>query len=128
MNQLFIAFAALGSVMALIFAVFMAKRALSFSEGNDQMKKIASFIRKGANAYLRRQYSVVAIFFVCMFVVLCVMAAFGFLTWFVPFAFVTGGFFSGMSGFIGMKIATASNSRTANACQKSLNSGLKVAF
>ena len=128
MNQLFIAFAALGSVMALIFAVFMAKRALSFSEGNDQMKKIASFIRKGANAYLRRQYSVVAIFFVCMFVVLCAMAAFGFLTWFVPFAFVTGGFFSGMSGFIGMKIATASNSRTANACQKSLNSGLKVAF
>ena len=128
MNQLFIVFAALGSIMALVFAVCMAKRALSFSEGTDQMKKIASFIRKGANAYLRRQYSVVIVFFACMFVVLCVMAAFGFLTWFVPFAFVTGGFFSGLSGFVGMKIATASNARTANACQSSLNSGLKVAF
>ena len=124
MDQLFIIFAALGSIMALVFAVCMAKRALSFSEGNDTMKKIASFIRKGANAYLRRQYSVVAVFFVCMFVVLCVMAALGFLTWFVPFAFITGGFFSGLSGFVGMKIATASNARTANACQSSLNSGL----
>ena len=128
MDQLFIIFAALGSILALVFAVCMAKRALSFSEGNDTMKKIASFIRKGANAYLRRQYSVVAVFFVCMFVVLCVMAALGFLTWFVPFAFITGGFFSGLSGFVGMKIATASNARTANACQSSLNSGLKVAF
>ena len=128
MDQLFIIFAALGSIMALVFAVCMAKRALSFSEGNDTMKKIASFIRKGANAYLRRQYSVVAVFFVCMFVVLCVMAALDFLTWFVPFAFITGGFFSGLSGFVGMKIATASNARTANACQSSLNSGLKVAF
>ena len=128
MDQLFIVFAALGSIMALVFAVCMAKRALSFSEGNDTMKRIASFIRKGANAYLRRQYSVVAVFFVCMFVVLCVMAALGFLTWFVPFAFITGGFFSGLSGFVGMKIATASNARTANACQSSLNSGLKVAF
>ena len=128
MNQLFIVFAALGSIMALVFAVCMAKRALSFSEGSDTMKKIASFIRKGANAYLRRQYSVVCVFFVCMFVILCVMAALGFLTWFVPFAFLTGGFFSGLSGFVGMKIATASNARTANACQSSLNSGLKVAF
>ena len=128
MNQLFIVFAALGSISALLFAVFMARRALSFSEGNDRMKKIASFIRDGANAYLRRQYSVVIIFFLFMFVVLCVMAALKLLTWFVPFAFVTGGFFSGLSGFVGMKIATASNARTANACQTSLNSGLKVAF
>ena len=128
MNQLFIVFAALGSVSALLFAVFMARRALSFSEGNDRMKKIASFIRDGANAYLRRQYSVVIVFFGFMFVILCVMAALKLLTWFVPFAFVTGGFFSGLSGFVGMKIATASNARTANACQTSLNSGLKVAF
>ncbi len=128
MNQYFIIFSALGSVCALLFAVFMAKRALSYSEGTDQMKKIASFIRQGANAYLRRQYSVVLVFFVCMFAILCVMAALQFLTWFVPFAFITGGFFSGLSGFVGMKIATASNARTANACRESLNSGLKVAF
>ena len=128
MNQLFIVFSALGSILALLFAVFMARRALSFSEGNDKMKKIASFIRDGANAYLRRQYSVVIVFFAFMFVVLCVMASLKLLTWFVPFAFVTGGFFSGLSGFVGMKIATASNARTANACQTSLNSGLKVAF
>ena len=128
MNQYFIIFSALGSICALLFAVFMAKRALSFSEGTDRMKKIASFIRQGANAYLRRQYSVVLVFFACMFVILCLMAALHFLTWFVPFAFISGGFFSGLSGFVGMKIATASNSRTANACRESLNSGLKVAF
>ena len=128
MNQYFIIFSALGSICALLFAVFMAKRALSFSEGTDRMKKIASFIRQGANAYLRRQYSVVLVFFACMFAILCLMAALHFLTWFVPFAFISGGFFSGLSGFVGMKIATASNSRTANACRESLNSGLKVAF
>ena len=128
MSQYFIIFSALGSICALLFAVFMAKRALSFSEGTEQMQKIASFIRQGANAYLRRQYSVVLVFFACMFAILCVMAALQFLTWFVPFAFITGGFFSGLSGFVGMKIATASNARTANACRESLNSGLKVAF
>ena len=128
MNQYFIVFSALGAVLALLFAVFMAKRALSVSEGTDRMKKIASFIRDGANAYLRRQYTVVIIFFGVMFVVLCIMAALGFLTWFVPFAFVTGGFFSGLSGFVGMKIATASNARTANACRTGLNAGLRVAF
>ena len=63
-----------------------------------------------------------------MFVVLCIMAATGMLTWFVPFAFVTGGFFSGLSGFIGMRIATKANCRTANACRTSLNRGLRVAF
>lgn len=128
MSELFIVFAALGSIGALLFAVCMAKRALSEDEGTDLMKKISSFIRTGANAYLHRQYTVVIIFFACMFVVLCVMAGLGFLTWFVPFAFVSGGFFSGLSGYVGMKIATASNSRTANACQKGLNAGLRVAF
>ena len=128
MSQLFILFAALGSIGALAFAVLMAKRALSVDEGTDLMKKIASFIRAGAKAYLHRQYTVVIIFFGCMFCVLCVMAAMGFLTWFVPFAFVTGGFFSGLSGYVGMKIATASNARTANACRQGLNAGLRVAF
>lgn len=118
----------LGAVIALIFAAVTAKKVLKFSEGTEQMQKIAKSIRAGANAYLKRQYSVVAIFFGGMFVLLCIMAACKLLTWFVPFAFVTGGFFSGLSGFIGMKIATLANSRTANACRQGLNSGLRVAF
>ncbi|OGO81704.1 MAG: sodium-translocating pyrophosphatase, partial [Clostridiales bacterium GWC2_40_7] len=98
------------------------------SEGTDKMKSIALAIRKGANAYLKRQYTGVALFFAAMFVILFVLAFLDYLTFFVPFAFITGGFFSGLSGFIGMKIATAANSRTANASRKSLNSGLRVAF
>ena len=117
-----------GSIIALLFVVITAKKVLRFSEGTPLMQKISQSIRQGANAYLKRQYSVVGVFFACMVVVLCVMAACGLLTWFVPFAFLTGGFFSGLSGFIGMKIATASNCRTANACQEGLNRGLRVAF
>jgi K(+)-stimulated pyrophosphate-energized sodium pump len=118
----------LGSIIALLFAFFTAKKVLGYSEGTELMKKISRSIRQGANAYLRRQYKVVGIFFACMVVVLCIMAAFHLLTWFVPFAFLTGGFFSGLSGFIGMKIATLSNCRTANACCEGLNNGLRVAF
>ena len=128
MDKLLVLFTFLGSVAALLFAVFTAKKVLKFSEGTDTMKKISSWIRKGANAYLKRQYVVVAIFFAVMFIVLMVMAFLGLLTFFVPFAFVTGGFFSALSGFIGMKIATAANCRTANACQQGLNRGLRVAF
>lgn len=117
-----------GAAIALIFAVITAKRVLNFSEGTDLMKKISASIRRGANAYLKRQYMVVSVFFAVMFVVLLVMAFFGLLTYFVPFAFVTGGFFSALSGFIGMKIATAANARTANACREGLNRGLRVAF
>ena len=117
-----------GSLLALAFALIMAKRVLSFDEGTDRMKKISASIRAGANAYLKRQYTIVAIFFAVMFVILGVMAIFGLLTPFVPFAFITGGFFSGLSGFIGMKIATAANARTANACRTGLNKGLRVAF
>ncbi len=116
------------ALAALLFALFTAKKIVKFPEGTDKMKEISKWIRQGANAYLKRQYKVVGIFFVCMFVVLVVMAALGLLTWFVPFAFVTGGFFSALSGFVGMKIATLSNSRTANACRESLNKGLRVAF
>lgn len=123
-----ILFTFIGSVIALLFAFFTARKVLKFDEGTDTMKKISGNIRKGANAYLKRQYVIVGCFFAVMFVVLCVMAAFGMLTWFVPFAFVTGGFFSGLSGFIGMKIATLSNARTANACRTGLNRGLRVAF
>ncbi|MBE6808410.1 MAG: sodium-translocating pyrophosphatase [Ruminococcaceae bacterium] len=128
MDKLLVLFTFLGSIAALLFAVFTAKKVLKFSEGTDTMKKISSWIKKGANAYLKRQYVVVAIFFAVMFIVLMVMALLGLLTFFVPFAFVTGGFFSALSGFIGMKIATAANCRTANACQQGLNRGLRVAF
>lgn len=127
-EKILVLFTFLGSVVALLFAVLTAKRVLKFSEGTEKMKKISQSIRKGANAYLKRQYSIVSIFFGGMFVVLCIMAAFGFLTWFVPFAFITGGFFSGLSGFVGMKIATLSNARTANSCREGLNKGLRVAF
>ena len=117
-----------GAVMAILFAVIMAKRVLGFDEGTEKMKKISANIRQGANAYLKRQYTIVSVFFLGMFVILCLMAAFKMLTWYVPFAFITGGLFSGLSGFIGMKIATAANARTANACREGLNKGLRVAF
>ena len=117
-----------GALIALVFAVVTARKVMKFPEGTDRMKQIAGWIRAGANAYLKRQYKVVVIFFAVMFVVLLAMAALGFLSFFVPFAFISGGFFSALAGFIGMKIATAANSRTANACQEGLNNGLRVSF
>ena len=128
MEKYLVLFTFIGSVLALVFAFFTAKKVLKADKGTEKMAKISDSIKQGANAYLKRQYKVVFVFFACMFVVLCIMAAFGFLTWFVPFAFVTGGFFSGLSGFIGMKIATNANCRTANACREGLNKGLRVAF
>ena len=120
--------APVGSGIALLFALFLAIRVLRAPCGNEKMQKISDSIKQGANAYLKRQYGVVGIFFAIMTVILGIMAYFGFVTPFVPFAFLTGGFFSGLSGFIGMKIATSANCRTANASIKSLNSGLRVAF
>ena len=117
-----------GSLLALLFAVVMARRVMAFPEGTERMSRLSAAIRSGANAYLKRQYRVVAVFFGVMFAVLSVMALLKFLTPYVPFAFLTGGFFSGLSGFIGMKIATAANARTANACREGLNKGLRVAF
>ena len=120
-----------GAILAIAFAYIQAKKVLSFSEGNDTMKKIAASIREGANAYLKHQYTTVAKVFVVVFVILLVMAfATGgkMLSKFTPFAFVTGGVFSMLAGFIGMKIATASNARTAQAASESLNKGLRVAF
>ena len=90
-----------GSVIALLFALFTGKRVLRFEEGTPLMSKISRSIREGANAYLRRQYTVVGIFFACMIVVLCIMAACHLLTWFVPFAFLTGGFFGDVVSVIG---------------------------
>ena len=128
MDKLLVILTFVGALAALLFAIFTAKKVLSFSEGTELMKKISLSIRKGANAYLKRQYKVVIIFFAILFIILSVMAMFKLLTPYVPFAFVTGGFFSALSGFVGMKIATASNARTANACRESLNRGLRVAF
>ena len=128
MDNYLILFTFIGSVIALLFAIFTAKKVLKFSEGTDQMKKISKSIRMGANAFLKRQYIIVAVFFSVLFVILSIMAILGLLTPYVPFAFITGGFFSALSGFIGMKIATASNARTANACREGLNRGLRVAF
>ena len=127
-DKLITAFTACGAVLALLFAVLMARKVMKFPQGNEKMQKISASIQKGANAYLKRQYRIVLIFFGVMFVILGVMAIAGKLTPYVPFAFLTGGFFSGLSGFIGMKIATAANARTANACQEGLNKGLRVAF
>lgn len=116
------------ALMALAFAAYLALKVMRLPQGNALMVKISGAIRKGANAYLRIQYKGVALFFGGMFIILGILAWFEFLTPFVPFAFLTGGFFSGLSGFIGMRIATAANARTANAAEKSLNSGLQAAF
>ena len=128
MENFLVAFIFAGSIIALLFAFFTAKKVLKFSEGNDLMQKISKSIRQGANAYLKRQYKVVGIFFAVMVVVLTVMAILKFITPYVPFAFVTGGFFSALSGFVGMKVATLTNARTAQGASESLNKGLKVAF
>jgi len=116
-------------VLALGFAVFQAKRVLSFSEGSDAMKKIASAIREGADAYLRHQYATVFKVFAVVFAVLILLCVFRRLdNWFIPFAFLTGGVYSALAGFVGMKVATAANARTAQAASESLNRGLNVAF
>ena len=121
-------FAPLGATVALIFASYYTYTVFKFDEGTDRMKYIAESIRKGARAFLKRQYKGVGIFFAIMFVILYILSCFDLVSKFIPFAFVTGGFFSGLSGYLGMTIATSANSRTANACQKSLNKGLRVAF
>jgi len=121
--------APLGSLLALLFVVYLVFRIFRYSEGTEEMRRIAAAVREGANAYLKRQYTVVSIYFAVMFVVLALMAWWGdYLAAPVPFAFLTGGFFSGLCGYLGMKIATNSSARTAFAAQQSLNSGLRVAF
>ena len=118
-----------GALIALIFALTQAKKVLKFSEGTELMQKLAASIRKGANAYLKCQYTTVAKIFIIVFVILLILAGVGMLdNWFIPFAFLTGGIWSGLAGFVGMKIATSANARTANAAHESLNRGLNVAF
>ncbi len=121
--------APLGAVIALLFAFIFYRTMIKSSEGTDKMKDIAASVRSGARAYLKQQYKVVTWFFVLAFIffifisfVLKVQSK-----W-VPFAFLTGGFFSGLCGFLGMKTATYASARTANAARQSLNSALKIAF
>ena len=119
----------LAAVLALAFAYVFYSQMRKESEGTPTMQEIAEHVRKGAMAYLKQQYKVVAIVFVILALFFAVLA-YGFHvqnSW-VPFAFLTGGFFSGLAGFIGMKTATAASARTANAARNSLNSGLKIAF
>ncbi len=117
------------SILALVFAYIFYRRMKRADEGTPTMKEIASHVRKGAMAYIKQQYKVVIIVFVILALFFAILAyGFGVQNPWVPFAFLTGGFFSGLAGFIGMKTATFASSRTANACRTSLNSGLKVAF
>ncbi len=117
------------ALIALLYVIVTARKVLKFDEGTDLMKKISKAVRDGASAFLRRQYAVVIVFFLVMFAVLEVLTFFRVLdNPYIPFAFLTGGIYSGLSGFIGMKIATASNARTAKACTEGLNKGLRVAF
>ena len=116
------------SILALAFAFFFYKSMMKEDEGTDLMKKIAAHVRKGAMAYLKQQYKVVIIVFIVLAIVFFVMSRFDLQNAIVWFAFLTGGFFSGLAGFFGMKTATYASARTANAARRSLNSGLKVAF
>src|SRR5574344_2117366 len=116
------------SVIALFFAWLFYNQMIKNSEGTSRMSEIASFVRKGAMAYLRRQYKVVALVFLVLVVILTVLAYMGVQNPFVPIAFLTGGFFSGLCGYLGMKTATNASARTANGATKSLNAGLKIAF
>lgn len=126
MNVMYVV--AIGSIAALIYAACMFVRVKGQPEGSAGMIKISTAVRKGAGAYLRRQYLGVGVFFAVVFIILLCMAFGGFLSYFTPFAFLTGGFFSGLSGFIGMRTATMANCRTAEGASHSLNRGLKVAF
>ena len=126
MNLLWLA--PLGSIAALLFSGWLVLYILRHKEGTDSMKEIARWIREGANAYIKRQYSVVAIFFVIVFFLLLFLVKKGYLVVFVPFAFLTGGFFSGLSGFIGMKVATQGNARTTVSAKKDISNAFDVAI
>ena len=119
----------IASVLALLFAWFFYRQMKKESEGTPLMAKIASHVRQGAMSYLKQQYKIVSIVFICLVIIFAIMAyGFGLQNPWVPVAFLTGGFFSGLSGFLGMKTATYASARTANAARNSLNAGLRVAF
>ena len=116
------------AITALVFAYYFYKSLLKNSEGTDRMKEIAQYVREGAMAYLSSQYKVVGKVFLVLVVILTILAYLGVQNPFVPIAFLTGGFFSGLCGFLGMKTATYASARTAHGASQSLNKGLQIAF
>ena len=118
----------LGAGSAILFAIVLSFWIMKKSEGTDLMKEISQHIREGANAYLRRQYVIIAIFFIVVFICLMIKSYVLKESYYIPFSFISGGIFSAFAGYFGMKIATNSNNRTAWAAKSSLNEGLRVAF
>ena len=129
MDQMLFWLAPIASIVALGFAWYFYGQMMKESEGTPQMMKIAAAVRKGAMSYLRQQYKIVGWVFLGLVILFAVMAyGFGVQNPWVPVAFLTGGLFSGLSGFLGMKTATYASARTANAARNSLNAGLRIAF
>ncbi len=120
--------APIASVLALVFAWVFFKMMMGANPGSARMQEIAGYVREGAMAYLFRQYKVVSVVFLALVIVLFVLAFFHIQNPFVPIAFLTGGFFSGLCGYLGMRTATAASSRTAQGASEGLNRGLTVAF
>ena len=117
------------SVVALTMAWYFFRTMMAADEGTPRMREIAEYVRKGAMAYLSQQYKVVAIVFVVLALLFAFMAyGLGVQNPWVPFAFLTGGLFSGLAGFFGMKTATYASGRTANAARTGLDAGLRIAF
>ena len=128
LNSIF-AIVPLTSLLALTFAYVFFRQMMKSSEGTDTMKRIAQHVRTGAGAYLRQQYKVVIVVFIVITIIFSILAyGLGVQNKWVPFAFITGGAFSGLAGFFGMKAATFASARVAHACRTSLNGGLKLAF
>ena len=119
----------IASVVALRMAWFFFRSMMKEDEGTDRMKEIAAHVRKGAMAYLKQQYKVVTMVFIVLAIIFAFMAyVLQVQNPWVPFAFLTGGLFSGLAGFFGMKTATYASARTANGARSSLDKGLKIAF
>ena len=129
MEQILFWLVPVSSVLALGFAWYFYRQMMKESEGTPQMMKIAAAVRKGAMSYLKQQYKIVGLVFLGLVVMFSIMAyGFGVQNSWVPVAFLTGGFFSGLAGYLGMKTATYASARTANAARNSLNAGLRIAF
>lgn len=116
------------SIIALLFAAYLGRKIMKCDEGDSEIKAVAEKIKRGSNAFLIRQYKGVSLFFLGIFIILMILSLMGYLSIFVPFAFITGWLFSGLSGYLGMKTATNANSRTTTAAKKSLNGALRIAF
>ena len=116
------------SIAALIFARYFYTKMLAANPGTERMQEIAGYVRAGAMAYLRRQYAVVIVVFIILSAIFLLLAKNGIQNPFVPIAFLSGGLFSGICGYIGMRTATAASNRTAQGCREGLNRGLQVAF